>query len=766
MWTPNLPEGYEARKCRYRVASLCRGVGIDLSCQDQKIVKNAIGIGKDISLDIYANDALGIFSNDYFDYVFDAHQLGNFACTEAALKEWWRLVKYGGHLILYEQDRDFYPHAGTPGAAAGRQKDLIWQDAWAMLKEFGNAKLISVSRHNDSNEYSWQLIVQKKFSLLRKPFEMLFSRQKAGKVCFPRKKKSSKEAIVIRYGALGDSLWVTPVLSNLKRDDYYVVMNCTEYAAQALRENPNIDEFIIHEEGTDVPYKELDAYWQYIGRSFEKVINLTKSIEGSLVKCEGDPEYNWPHEKRHAECNVNFQDRTMELAGYPEDKGRLPELHFSDTEEHLARVLAEQYKDNFLIVWALTGSAYHKTYPWWEYVAAEIVRNCKEVRIITVGDERSRVLEGTHSAHPHIVNKSGVLTVRQSFLLTKYADLVIGPDTGVLNAASCFDTPKIIFMSANSEENLTKYWNNCTALIPEDCECHPCHRLIYENSCPKGKYAGAPVCMENIKPEAVLTAFERYYLEWKQKEADRCNKLRFAAFTIADSPITHRLAKRVKTSFEHFHPDVPFYVFDVRDEKKILGQVRQSACACKAFEIRPRLLSYLLKDFDGVIYLDADTVVTAPLDEFLAGDYEVAGSLNIDGFGQNFLNAGVHAVRSDSFCREWAELMYRPDSGPSNQVYFNQLAYSGRFRLKIVDSKDVYYNERSRQYWKDIIRTDGHLVCNDRVVKVLHWAGGTGRMEQKLSSKDFRSEVREFLNTITKTTDFTEIEGQEVSKWT
>jgi len=33
-------------------------------------------------------------------------------------------------------------------------------------------------------------------------------------------------------------------------------------------------------------------------------------------------------------------------------------------------------------------------------------------------------------------------------------------------------------MSHSSEENLTKYWENVTALKP-DCDCSPCHRLVY-----------------------------------------------------------------------------------------------------------------------------------------------------------------------------------------------------------------------------------------------------------------------------------------------
>ena len=84
MWSATLPEGYESRKCRYRVNTLCRGIGLDLSPGDEKIQDSAIGIGKenrpkvDIQLDLSANDALGMFSNGFFDYVYDAQQLGNF----------------------------------------------------------------------------------------------------------------------------------------------------------------------------------------------------------------------------------------------------------------------------------------------------------------------------------------------------------------------------------------------------------------------------------------------------------------------------------------------------------------------------------------------------------------------------------------------------------------------------------------------------------------------------------------------------------------
>jgi len=768
MWTKELPDGYESRKCRYRIASLCKGTGLDLNVRDEKIVPSAIGICKvrnpraDITLDISANDGLGLFSDNQFDYVFDSHQLGNFTCTKAILQEWWRVIKPGGFLILYEQDRDFYPLVDTPGADPMRRTDLYWDDAWTILDSFGNAELFASSRHNDSNEYSWQLVARKKFAVTTNPAESLVNVELSGATVLPRQKKTEKEALVIRYGALGDTIWVTPVLSQLKKEGYHVVVNITAKGAEVLKNNPNIDEFIIHTEHQDIPYEELEYYWHVLGRDFERVINLTKSCEGHLIKVEGSREFNWPKELRHAECNYNFQDRQMELAGYPELKGCVPELHFSEIEEALAETFVSAHKDKFVIIWSMSGSGFHKTYPWSEYIAGELTQQFKDIEIITVGGDDCKILEWQN---PQTINKCGVYTVRQSFLLAKYSNLVIGADTGMLNAASCFDTPKIIFMSTNTEENLTKYWKNTTTLHNDDCECYPCHKLIYSNTCPKGKFNVAPKCMEGIEPSVVLEAIMIRYKEWKDKQLENRNKEKWCAFTIADSDLTHRLADRAKKSFNVFHPAIPFFKLDARDEESILGEVRESTSACKAFEIRPRFMSKLLDDYDGVIYLDADTVVCDRLDEFLKGDFDIAGSLNLG--DEPYLNAGVSACKSKEFCDEWTHLMYQDGAGPSNQVYFNQLANTQRYNLKIVDAEKVYYNERSRPYWgKMKTCSDGKLRTHGRVVKVLHWAGGVSRMEDKLSSSDFNQEVREHLDKITDTTDFTDILGVEVSCWT
>lgn len=518
-------EEKEVKKCRHRVVSFCRGAGLDLGCGDEKIASNAIGIdimgkGVDISIDLGMPDALRIFADNSFDYVFSSHCLEEFENTKAILHQWWRLIKPSGYLILYMPDPDFCPRIGTTGFHKTHKHDLYWWDVWNIIKSFGGAKKVSASRHNESNEFSWQLIVQKKYGHTKHPFFM--KKRDNDQLAFPRKKKTKKDCLTIRYGALGDALWLTPVFRKLKEDGYYIVHNCTPYSAPVLRNNPNIDQFFVQDDGV-IPNEDLGDYWKEIGKNFDKVINFSGSVEGYTVKVEGTPDFDWPAEKRRKLCDVNYMDRTLEVAGYPQVKGALPELYFTEDEEAGAQYFREMHKSKFMILCALSGSSLHKTYPWMPYVAGEIHKRHDDVIIVTVGEYLSQFLESWR--HPNTINTAGMWSVRQSMLMTKYADLVIGPETGIMVASSCYDTPKIMFLSHSTRNNSGKYWKNCTTLHPKDCACYPCHRMIYPQyakyHCPKGKFNLATKCAENIKPDTVYAAFLKFYKIWKKLKGDK-----------------------------------------------------------------------------------------------------------------------------------------------------------------------------------------------------------------------------------------------------
>jgi len=320
-----------------------------------------------------------------------------------------------------------------------------------------------------------------------------------------KRANGQKTVLVTRYGAIGDLIMLTPVIKQLKEDGYYVVMNTHENTIP-LTCNPNIDAYI-KQKTDEVPNEKLDGYWKELGVGFDKVLNFSGSIEDALLKAEGKPEFHLPKSIRHETCNKNYQDHTMELAGY-DIKGKLPELYFSKEEHKWAKKLRDKYSDKFIVLVSMSGSAYHKIYPFMENVATEFLDKYKDTLVITVGDFISKILEWEH---PRTLAWSGKLKLRKSLILTQYADLVVGTETGVLNAASCFDTPKIVMLSHSTEENLTKYWKN-TESVNGNVSCYPCHQLHYSNkSCKQNSATDSPICMTMIRPEQILLRMETFY---------------------------------------------------------------------------------------------------------------------------------------------------------------------------------------------------------------------------------------------------------------
>jgi hypothetical protein len=67
--------------------------------------------------------------------------------------------------------------------------------------------------------------------------------------------------------------------------------------------------------------------------------------------------------------------------------------------------------------------------------------------------------------------------MRQTLAFVQQADLVIGPETGVLNAVSMENMAKILFLSHSTVKNLCRDWVNTIAFAPETVSCYPCHQL-------------------------------------------------------------------------------------------------------------------------------------------------------------------------------------------------------------------------------------------------------------------------------------------------
>ena len=295
----------------------------------------------------------------------------------------------------------------------------------------------------------------------------------------------------------GDSIIISSIIKKIKEDGYYVILDTTSRGLQVFKEDPNIDEFIEHDE--DMSIHDTIEFWEKQKKEVphDRYINFSESIEMNLALHQSDPMYWEPKWVRAEQCNKNYYEESIKWAGET-DVPLNPVLYFNKEEEKAAKVPFK--RDRFNILWGLSGSGTNKIYPWTEYVMFDLLKAFPLITFVTVGDKKCKVLE---PEHPRITRLSGEVPMRLSMCMTQYADLVVSPDTGLLHASGAYDTPKIGLLGHTTIENITKHFKNDYSLEAE-CACSPCFRLIYDQDvqCPKNPITHSPWCLsEGISPE-------------------------------------------------------------------------------------------------------------------------------------------------------------------------------------------------------------------------------------------------------------------------
>ena len=311
---------------------------------------------------------------------------------------------------------------------------------------------------------------------------------------------------------------VSSLFPLFKEQGYRVCVNVSERGKEILESDPNVDELLVQE--TDqVPNDRLTPYWERLEKCFDKFVQLSESIEGSLlltpereeeirgerVLVESSKDYNLSKEEIHEKYNVNYMERTHDIAGLPYKF--LPKFYPTLEEKKHARRQRKKIKSKYVILWALSGSSVHKVYPWTDAVMSRILMDRKDLSFVTVGDSLCELLEVGWEDEKRVVTKSGKWSVRETLAFLDVCDVVVGPETGVLNAASTLDCHKTVMLSHSSHENLSKHWKNTTALGPEDYPdyCFPCHKMHYGfSTCNRDKETGGAMCAAKINPKNVV----------------------------------------------------------------------------------------------------------------------------------------------------------------------------------------------------------------------------------------------------------------------
>lgn len=516
-WSMDGPQGFESRKIKYLLPRYTRGKVLEIGCGMEKAFAHFIGYDSGHHFGQGAADLLGdaadlsAFRDGVFDAVFSSHVLEHLTDMQAALNEWGRVIRTGGFLCLYVPSANLYPRCGEPGANPDHKHDLYPGDILALLDEspFWWRQVECEERAAD-NEYS-----------LFEVYEKLAPPEEGGQVCLtlPKGEIKAKTACVCRFGGFGDMLQAAVVFPRLKEAGFRLTVMTTPKGQDVLAQDPHVDDWYIVDQD-QVPNQELPAFWHEQAKRFDRFVNLSESIEGHLLALPGRMNHAWPHEVRKRRLGLNYHEWTAELAGVKLKPAPL----FYPSDEEAAAARAQLDRHEFNVLWALSGSSVHKFSPHQDAVLARMMLDMPQARVFLVGDDACKILEQGWEDEPRVVCLSGALSIRETLALAQQVDLVIGPETGVLNAVGMDEAPhKILFLSHSSPNNLSKHWRHTQALTPADCACWPCHQLHYgPEFCDLDEETGAARCAVNIAPAVIFEAVQKVYRNWRKGRIGQC----------------------------------------------------------------------------------------------------------------------------------------------------------------------------------------------------------------------------------------------------
>lgn len=494
-WSEQAAKSDQASKIRWELVPYMVGRALDIGCAGYKVFPHFISwdggspyqrMPPDIIADTY--DKLDILASQSFDCVFSSFTLQRTENWKKAITEWWRLVKPGGHLCLYLPDKSAMPKwEKTPDYKHALTQD----DLMVFMFDLGRCDLVENQTRHEGDEFAFFQVYKKLKN--RMHFYQSWKNPKPEKTCG-----------IVRYGAFGDMIQISSILPWLKEQGYHITIY--HGGNNVIAHDPHVDRFISQPKDI-IPPQFLDEFWENEKKKYDKWINLSGSIEETLLIPPRRAAHEWPKEIKAKYLDRNYLEWTHELAGVP------PPYHtrfYSTLEEKSwARLTSDRFgRKN--ILWSLAGSSVHKVWPWMDTILHRIIQTMPDVHVVLVGDEFCRLLETGWDDHPKVHCRSGKWSIRESMSFAEASDLVIGTETGLLNAAGMMDVPKIVTLSHSSPEMLTKHWKNTIVLEPHNVFCYPC-RMMHNGDdgfkhCWEHKETGTAMCQADISADRMWEA--------------------------------------------------------------------------------------------------------------------------------------------------------------------------------------------------------------------------------------------------------------------
>lgn len=331
--------------------------------------------------------------------------------------------------------------------------------------------------------------------------------------------------LLIAYRAYGDWLYAAPILKYLFAEyDVYLETNPKGY--HLFHDDPRFKEITVFD-FANIPQEDwgqaFSDRWKKRREEVkpDKELSLNGTLEVNCIAENGHQGWDWPLAARRAHYgDKNFYEETFKRAGihFPETLDT-EGLYFAPEQIEWANKWAEGNKGKFTVIIPVAGTTMHKTFHNYEQIIWAVLNTDLNAQIYVAGDT---ALAKKVIKHKRVFDMCSDVNIKQSILMTKHADFVIGPETSLLVAAGMWGTPKAMLATTSGVSQMVKYHRNDYSM-QSPIYCSPCHRAVYkEDDCQtrvyseKGEFL-TPVCAKMFNLENLQGILFNVYNKWKSK---------------------------------------------------------------------------------------------------------------------------------------------------------------------------------------------------------------------------------------------------------
>ncbi|MFQ5682102.1 MAG: glycosyltransferase family 9 protein [Candidatus Binatia bacterium] len=337
--------------------------------------------------------------------------------------------------------------------------------------------------------------------------------------------------LIVLHGSIGDVTRALP-LANLIRRGYPKARLtwAVESAAYPLIENHrSVDEVILFKRGQW--WKHFVPFLQRIrSKRFDLVLDLQRHLKSGLISWvsgaryrlgfhrHDTKEFNWVFNNRYIDAAGNGIPKLTHYLKFAEFLGIEPypiEWGFRLTPEEDASVqrIVGRIERGFAVFFV--GSRWESK-RWFPVQAARCAAEIQKrygLAVILLGGKEDGAFgkEVENSPLLRVSNQVGQTTLREAVGILSRAEVVVGPDTGLMHISAAVGTPVVSLWGATNPLRTGPYGYQ-DLVVRGKASCSPC----YLRRCPIGR-----LCMQSIDIEEVIRKVDTVLSQKRQVNGNR-----------------------------------------------------------------------------------------------------------------------------------------------------------------------------------------------------------------------------------------------------